>query len=77
MGVGTYMLYDDEDDDDTTIVSETKSESDNADESVVSFEFWFKICNKYDTRHLYFWIWGWYGYLTIIAKIKIATWLLF
>ena len=35
MGVETYMLYDDEDDDDTTIVSETKSESDNADESVV------------------------------------------
>ena len=33
------MLYDDEDDDDTTIVSETKSESDNADESVESFKF--------------------------------------
>ena len=38
MGVETYMLYDNEDDDDTTIVSETKSESDNADESVVSFD---------------------------------------
>ena len=38
MGVVTYMLYDDEDDDDTSIVSETKSVSDNADESVVSFD---------------------------------------
>ena len=38
MGVETYMLYEEEDDDDTSIVSETKSESDNAEESVVSFD---------------------------------------
>ena len=38
MGVETYMLYEEEDDDDITIVSETKSESDHAEESVVSFD---------------------------------------
>ena len=38
MGVETYMLYEEEDDDDTTIVSETKYELDNAEESVVSFD---------------------------------------